>query len=50
MTVEQVQSEFGLDEEGKLTVITGGCDVPAAVATANVQYMRAAMERLEQCE
>lgn len=50
MTVEQVQNELGLDEDGKLTVTMGECAVPVAVATANLQYMRAAVERLEQCE
>ena len=50
MTVEQMQNELGLDEDGKLTVTMGECAVPVAVATANLQYMRAAVEHLEQCE
>jgi len=49
MTVEEVQSELGLDEDGKLTVTMGECAVPVDVATANLQYMHVATERLQQC-
>ena len=48
MTVEEVQSELGLDEDGKLTVTMGECAVPVDVATANLQYMHVATERLQQ--
>ena len=49
MTVEEVQNELGLEEDAKLTATMGECAVPVDVATANLQYMHVATERLQQC-